>query len=351
MGPNPLSFVCLLIQLVITFCFLNLPVQVSASLGDIDWPSRALPRLRQDGLLLSGASPEVRDDRSCVMAAVTQNWRALEFGSELLRDDRPVVQAAIAQHWGALQFASPELRDDRSIVQSAIRQNGLALKFASEGLRDDRALVQAAIRNLNSTPRGVALKFASAALRDDRSIVLETVKLNGLMWAYAGWDTKRDITVIREARKENIRAMGLNVEEDAEIEDEIRGVLEKELNTVNPSHDHPAGGSLGFLQSSADLISPIVQEPAEEPPDQLEDYQAAMRGILRRGREMNDRADASRREVMAALEAQDRRMGEGPDLALLNRLGSGSFFSSSDLNRLSSRGWGGYPSAPGERKP
>merc|ERR1712224_166994 len=47
-----------------------------------------------DGLALKHAAPAFRDDEEVVMAAVTRNWRALEFASLRLKADRSIVRAA-----------------------------------------------------------------------------------------------------------------------------------------------------------------------------------------------------------------------------------------------------------------
>ena len=104
--------------------------------------------------------------RAFMLAAVTQDGRALQAASAELRADRDVVLAAVKQHGWALQYASAELRADRDVVLAAVRQNGWALRAASTQLRADRALVLAAVAQ-----SVYALSFASAALQADPVIL------------------------------------------------------------------------------------------------------------------------------------------------------------------------------------
>ena len=46
----------------------------------------------------------------------------------------------------ALAYASPELKNDYEIVSEAVKQNGAALEFASPKLRNDKALLLAAAK-------------------------------------------------------------------------------------------------------------------------------------------------------------------------------------------------------------
>ena len=45
------------------------------------------------------------------MAAVTQNWWALQYASAQLKSDKEIVIKAVKQNGGALQFASADLQD------------------------------------------------------------------------------------------------------------------------------------------------------------------------------------------------------------------------------------------------
>mmetsp|Transcript_24713 Transcript_24713/g.45287 ORF Transcript_24713/g.45287 Transcript_24713/m.45287 type:complete len:216 (-) Transcript_24713:64-711(-) len=84
-------------------------------------------------------------DRKRMVAAVKQDWLALENASEELQNDREIVLAAIAVDGLALCYASSKLQSDREVVLAAVANNGLSLWYAAEHLRSDRAMVLLAI--------------------------------------------------------------------------------------------------------------------------------------------------------------------------------------------------------------
>ena len=53
----------------------------------------------------------------------------------MLKGDFEVVLAAVSQNGKALQWASAELRGNREIVSSAVSQDGSALQWAAAELR------------------------------------------------------------------------------------------------------------------------------------------------------------------------------------------------------------------------
>ena len=65
--------------------------------------------VRDDGMQLANAPPDLRDNEVVVYAAVLQNGLALQFASPRLRGDRRAVSRAVHQNGLALQFATPEL--------------------------------------------------------------------------------------------------------------------------------------------------------------------------------------------------------------------------------------------------
>jgi hypothetical protein len=72
--------------------------------------------------------------------------RILESTSPELRNDKEVVLAAVKQKGYALHFASPELKNDREVVLTAIKENAFSLGDASDALKDDKEVVMAAVR-------------------------------------------------------------------------------------------------------------------------------------------------------------------------------------------------------------
>ena len=76
--------------------------------------------------LLRAASLALQD-MDAVLAAVSQDGRALKFAFPEMQGYRDVVLAAVAQRADALEFASPELQDCRDVVLAAVTQEGAAL--------------------------------------------------------------------------------------------------------------------------------------------------------------------------------------------------------------------------------
>jgi hypothetical protein len=148
-------------------------------------------QLKVDGLALSAASLELKNNRSIVQQAVKENGLALQFASHELRSDKNIVLKAVRCSGGALEFASNDLRADSEVVLESVYDCGSALEFASEELRGDEAVVIAAIRNY-----GGALEFASEKLRGDRTIVLEAVRSCALSLEYASEPLKADRLII-----------------------------------------------------------------------------------------------------------------------------------------------------------
>ena len=81
------------------------------------------------------------NERSFVLAAVTQDGRALTFAHNSLKSDRDVVLAAVTNYGYALEFVDESLQEDRDVVLAAVTQDGYALKFAHPSLKSDRDVV------------------------------------------------------------------------------------------------------------------------------------------------------------------------------------------------------------------
>ena len=81
-------------------------------------------------------------DPSTVLAAVTQNGRALTHAHRALQNDKEIVLAAVAQNGQALEFASRRLRNDPSVVKVACLQNPDSIRHASTRLQQDQGFMQ-----------------------------------------------------------------------------------------------------------------------------------------------------------------------------------------------------------------
>jgi len=92
-----------------------------------------------------------------VLAAVTQNGRALKYASEELKGDREVVLLAVTQDGFMLYHASEELKRDREVVLAALAQHELALDFVSAELlelQEDREVLLGEAQALRSLGLG-----------------------------------------------------------------------------------------------------------------------------------------------------------------------------------------------------
>ena len=104
--------------------------------------------------------------RAFMLAAVTQDGRALQAASAELRADRDVVLAAVRQNGWALRAASTQLRADRALVLAAVAQSVYALSFASAALQADPVILRAAATQSDSVPKYASLSsFELEALR------------------------------------------------------------------------------------------------------------------------------------------------------------------------------------------
>eukprot|EP00971_Amphidinium_carterae_P170830 3385612-Amphidinium_carterae.1 len=109
---------------------------------------RALRDVSRDGYALATiASHYAYTLRSAiVLAAVTQNGKALRYAEAECKADREIVLAAVQQTWRALEYAAEECKADREIMLAAVQQDGDALKYAAEDCKADHEIVQAAVQ-------------------------------------------------------------------------------------------------------------------------------------------------------------------------------------------------------------
>ena len=210
-----------------------------------------LEAVKQNGLALEFADPELKKDFDVVKAAVSQNGLALEFADPVCQDDINVVKAAVVENGKALRYSSPRLRHarcivfwavsenweawfsvapllkyykndteivskmisnfqgnreiedsdliiDQEMIQNAISQNGLALYFALPGMKKQKEVVIPAVQQ-----NGLALQFADPDLQDDIEVAKAAVQQNGLALQFADPDLQDDIEVVKAAVQQN----------------------------------------------------------------------------------------------------------------------------------------------------
>ena len=76
---------------------------------------------------------------------------ALKYASPELKNNLSIVLTAVSDNGMALQFASPELKNNLSIVLEAIKQNHGAFEFASQELKYNNVVRAAAgVRSISN---------------------------------------------------------------------------------------------------------------------------------------------------------------------------------------------------------
>jgi len=166
-----------------------------------------LAAIRQDGDCLDLASPELKNDRSFILAAVAQvsvKGHALHFVPPVFQADREVVMVAVAQSPDSLQFASPEFRADREVVTIAVKKSSLALAHASEELREDRELLRLAMGFVGDADADATSSSGVAALPAPARNFLTTGQLASAETG-DGVTNRKELKSSLQARKQNGR--------------------------------------------------------------------------------------------------------------------------------------------------
>lgn len=154
------------------------------------------------------ASPRLKDDLNCVMAAVQKNGYNIKYASPRLQECKAVALVAVEQnsdvlflppmqkfnddfevvsiaakklnHVRILVYASRRLQDDESIVEAMVKQDGMILESASQRLRNMKSIVKIAVQS-----DGCALEYADIRLKDDEEIVRIAIQSNSEALQYA----------------------------------------------------------------------------------------------------------------------------------------------------------------------
>ena len=158
------------------------------------------PRLNElREVALKTASGELKNNPEVVMAAVRQNYHALEYASEELKSDSKIVMAAVKQYHQALQYASDEIKSNFEFVKKVVNLNGLALRFASDELKNNPEIVMLAV----TKSYGIALQYASKNLKNNPEIVMAALKPNGAAFAFASEELKSNPEFVMTAVQQN----------------------------------------------------------------------------------------------------------------------------------------------------
>ncbi|GBR75752.1 hypothetical protein NO2_0395 [Candidatus Termititenax persephonae] len=134
--------------------------------------------------LVRSLSPELLDDRDVMLAAmnINKNGSLLKYASETLRGDKELallaIEKAIVCVDDLVSSLSPELRNNREVILAAVSKDGYALKYASETLRGDKELALLAIEKSATTPLLTLIKSLGQELRNDREIMKLAISKN-----------------------------------------------------------------------------------------------------------------------------------------------------------------------------
>jgi Domain of unknown function (DUF4116) len=217
-----------------------------------------------------------------VLAAVRQDFYALQYASAALRADREVALAAVQQHGRALQFVSAAFRADREIVLAAVQQHGWALHFASAALRADREIALAAVRKLV-----LVLYFVSAELTADREFILEAVRQNIFAFDSVPYAFRADREIALAAVRKWDEALEFASDEcspDAKLIHAIANIRKKALigylsridESFLPALDKKI---VAIISEHNDALSILVWIGEVPPPENMGDIEAYEEGV------------------------------------------------------------------------
>jgi len=143
---------------------------------------------------LQFASEELKNNKDIVLAAVGKDARAFWYASENMRNSKAVVMVAVQKQPEAPFFASDKFNYDKDVVLAAVQNDGLLLRDASPRLQNDKEVVMAAIEN-----QPAALEFASDELKNDAGVVFAAVQKDFRLLQYASEKVRNNKTVLLAA--------------------------------------------------------------------------------------------------------------------------------------------------------
>lgn len=165
---------------------------------------KALADVKKDGVNLKN-HPDFCDDIDVVLEAVKNETMAygdkvvLSYASPRLRDNEEVVRTAVTEAGLSLEYASPRLKCDKEIVKLAVAEEPYSFKYAASTLRDDIEFVAEIVA---ISP--VAFKCASSRLRTHEKSVRKLMEINPLVAKYCEGD------LLKNKLKEELKAAKKN---------------------------------------------------------------------------------------------------------------------------------------------
>ncbi len=215
--------------------------QILVYLGDLlcDNKAFALELVKINGLHLRDVSKRLRNDKDVVLAAVTENKKAIKYAGddacydeEVMRlvagpnyippvsdrekvledvkinpmaildasefwEDREIIMEAVKGDGNLYIYCSDELKDDDEVFLAAVVTNPKALKSASKRIQDSEHLVLEALRRAYEQGGAWVLQFASKRVLSNKPAMLEAIKIDPSAFSYLNKELQRDEEILQ----------------------------------------------------------------------------------------------------------------------------------------------------------
>ena len=176
----------------------------------MDWSNKkeVIQALTLDGMLLSEAPDEIKDDKESVMAALELqvmsegvSGQFLEFASDRLKADKEVVMKAVKETPSALYDVDDSLKKDKDVVSIAVLGRSGGLSHADDSLKADKDffmdLMNRSTEFENLT--GYSFNCLHESLRGDKEVVMAVVSVYGSQLEHASDSLRADKEVVLAA--------------------------------------------------------------------------------------------------------------------------------------------------------
>jgi hypothetical protein len=184
----------------------------------MDWSNKkeVIQALTLDGMLLSEAPDEIKDDKESVMAALEQSGLVLgveganiEFASDRLKADKEVVMKAVKETPSALHHVDDSLKKDKDVVSIAVLGRSGGLSHADDSLKADKDffmdLMNRSTEFENLT--GYSFNCLHESLRGDKEVVMAVVSVSGSQLENASDSLRADKEVVLAALENDSSAL------------------------------------------------------------------------------------------------------------------------------------------------
>ena len=202
--------------------------------------SYALDSVKLDGLSLSCASVELRNDKDVVLAAVKQNGLALQYASKELKNDLSLSLVALNENVQAINYVGEELKTSRESLLELEKVLNKDKKIDNKtGVQN--VLIKSRLyefkkkRNLiNFKKSKWSFHFATEEMKNDKRFMLAAVKISGKALGYASDKLKNDKDVVIAAIREDESSVffaSKELKESKEFLYEIKDLLIRNKNS------------------------------------------------------------------------------------------------------------------------